>query len=61
MKQLNPTEKVKILRYGELLMRKAREDANLKELEEMDRIRKELDLSEEQLINLVEHVVKSRY
>ncbi|HVU06799.1 MAG TPA: hypothetical protein VHE10_03380 [Candidatus Paceibacterota bacterium] len=53
--------KVRLLRYGELAMRKARDEASQEELAEMEEIRKELDLSESEIIAKVESIVKKNY
>jgi len=52
---------IKLLRYGELMARKARGDANQTELDEMEGIRKELGLSDEQIIEQVEHTVSKHH
>jgi hypothetical protein len=53
--------KTKLLRYGELSMRKAREEITLAEIEEMRRIESELDKSEDEMILLAELEVKKNY
>ena len=57
---------VKLLRYGELLARKARADLATQppestDLDEMEKIRKELNLSESVIVQEVEILVKKNY
>ena len=53
--------KIKLLRYGELVARKARGEASSEELMEMERILRELNLSAEQIIKEIEQVVEKNY
>ncbi|MDP1625160.1 MAG: hypothetical protein Q8L64_05310 [bacterium] len=50
-----------ILRYGELAAIKARGEATRDNLLEMDQIRKDLNLTDMELIDKVERLVKKNY
>lgn len=53
--------KEKLLRYGELMARKTRGQSREGEPEEMERIRSELSLSPEQIVNEVENLIHKSY
>jgi hypothetical protein len=53
--------KEKLLRYGELAARLARDELTDEEKLEMERIRRDLDLSHEQVVLEVEKIVKEGY
>lgn len=64
--QDNKERNSKLLRYGELLTRKARAELatqtpETKDLLEMEEIRKSLDLSPEAIVQEVEALVKKNY
>jgi len=61
MSKISREEKAKLLRYGELLAREAREEATPAELALMEEILKEFNLTKAEMINKVEQVVKKSY
>jgi hypothetical protein len=58
---MNQCEKQKVLRYGELATRKARNDIKPEEVAEMAKIQTDLGLSHEQIIDKVEHLLHEGY
>jgi hypothetical protein len=52
---------VKLLRYGELIARQKRNEASPEEIEEMEAIRQELNLSIDEIIREVESVLTKNY
>lgn len=51
----------KVLRYAELMMRKARNDAKPEDLLEIDQIVIDLGRSKEQLLEEAQHLIKNSY
>lgn len=60
-REFKETEKISILRYGELIMRKAREEGKPEDPQEMEKICKDLNFSPAEAIAAVEHLVKKSY